>query len=49
VRRRAAEIVGEAGAPLAVDEVVLEALVTVFRDLRLGRTVEGWPVERPPR
>ena len=47
VRRRASEIVGEAGAPLAVDDAVLEALVTVFRDLRLGRTVEGWPVERP--
>lgn len=47
VRRRAAQIVAEAGAPLAVDDAVLEALVTVFRDLRLGRTVEGWPVERP--
>jgi MoxR-like ATPase len=47
VRRRAAEIVTEAGAPLAVDDAVLEALVTVFRDLRLGRSVEGWPVERP--
>jgi MoxR-like ATPase len=47
VRRRATQIVGEAGAPLAVDDAVLEALVTVFRDLRLGRTVEGWPVERP--
>ena len=47
VRRRAAEIVTEAGAPLAVDDAVLEALVTVFRDLRLGRSVEGWPVEKP--
>src|SRR5262245_9404936 len=47
VRRRAAQIVAEAGAPLAVDDAVLEALVTVFRDLRLGRTVEGWPVEKP--
>ena len=47
VRRRASEIVAEAGAPLAVDDAVLEALVTVFRDLRLGRSVEGWPVERP--
>lgn len=47
VRRRAAEIVAEAGAPLAVDDAVLDALVTVFRDLRLGRSVEGWPVERP--
>jgi MoxR-like ATPase len=47
VRRRAKQIVAEAGAPLAVDDAVLEALVTVFRDLRLGRSVEGWPVEKP--
>lgn len=47
VRRRAHQIASEAGAALAVDEAVLEALVTVFRDLRLGRTVEGWPVEKP--
>jgi len=47
VRRRATQIVGDAGAPLGVDDAVLEALVTVFRDLRLGRSVEGWPVEKP--
>ncbi len=47
VRRRATQIVAEAGAPLAVDDALLDALVTVFRDLRLGRTVEGWPVEKP--
>ncbi|HEX7703819.1 MAG TPA: AAA family ATPase [Kofleriaceae bacterium] len=47
VRRRATQIVAEAGAPLNVDDAVLEALVTVFRDLRLGRTVEGWAVEKP--
>jgi MoxR-like ATPase len=47
VRRRAKQIVADAGAPLGVDDSVLEALVTVFRDLRLGRTVEGWPVEKP--
>ncbi len=47
VRRRAKQIVAEAGAPLGVDDAVLEALVTVFRDLRLGRSVEGWPVEKP--
>ena len=47
VRRRATQIVAEAGAPLAVDDAVLEALVTIFRDLRNGRTVEGWAVERP--
>ena len=47
VRRRATQIVAEAGSALGVDDAVLEALVTVFRDLRLGKTVEGWPVERP--
>src|SRR5205085_7271420 len=47
VRRRAKQIVAEAGAPLGVDDAVLEALVTVFRDLRLGRTVEGWRVDEP--
>jgi MoxR-like ATPase len=47
VRRRATQIVAEAGAPLQVDDAVLEALVTVFRDLRLGKSVEGWSVERP--
>jgi MoxR-like ATPase len=47
VRRRARQIVAEAGAPLGVDDAVLEALVTVFRDLRSGRSVEGWAVEKP--
>lgn len=47
VRRRATQIVGESGAPLAVDDAVLDALVTVFRDLRIGRTTEGWAVEKP--
>jgi len=26
---------------------VLEAVVTAFRDLRSGRSVEGWAVEKP--
>jgi MoxR-like ATPase len=47
VRRRAGQILAEAGRKLAVDDAVIEALVTVFRDLRGGRTVEGWAVERP--
>ena len=34
-------------APYAVDDAVLEVLVTAFRDLRNGRSVEGWDVERP--
>ena len=42
----------DSGAALVIDapegsEAVLEALVTAFRDLRSGRSVEGWDVERP--
>lgn len=47
VRRQAEAALTRVGQPLRVDDAVLEALVTAFRDLRLGRTVEGWSVERP--
>jgi MoxR-like ATPase len=47
VERQAAAAMARSGAPLAVDESVLEALVTAFRDLRTGRTAEGWAVEKP--
>ncbi|MBI3272403.1 MAG: AAA family ATPase [Planctomycetes bacterium] len=47
VRRQATAALARVGQPLRVDEAVLEALVTAFRDLREGRTVEGWSVERP--
>ncbi|MFF4653227.1 AAA family ATPase [Streptomyces sp. NPDC001380] len=47
VRRQAAAAVERAGAAFAVDDAVLDALVTVFRDLRAGRSAEGWDVERP--
>jgi MoxR-like ATPase len=47
VSRQATSAVARVGAPLAVDRVVLDALVTAFRDLRAGRTDEGWAVERP--
>ncbi|MGW4380617.1 ATP-binding protein [Kitasatospora sp. NPDC004531] len=47
VRRQSTAAVARAGAPYAVDDTVLEALVTAFRDLRTGRSVEGWDVERP--
>jgi MoxR-like ATPase len=47
VRRQSSHAVERAGAPYAVDDAVLEALVTAFRDLRLGRSTEGWDVERP--
>ena len=47
VRRQAEAALERSGAPLAVDDAVLEALVTAFRDLRSGRSVEGWAVESP--
>lgn len=47
VRSQARASVERAGAPFRVDDAVLEALVTAFRDLREGRSAEGWEVERP--
>ncbi|GAB2834906.1 AAA family ATPase [Actinocorallia aurea] len=47
VRRQATGAVERAGAAFGVDASVLDALVTVFRDLRAGRSAEGWDVERP--
>jgi MoxR-like ATPase len=47
VGRQARAALDRVRAPFTVDEAVLEALVTVFRDLRGGRSVEGWDVERP--
>ncbi|MFE1285648.1 AAA family ATPase [Streptomyces sp. NPDC058751] len=47
VRRQAVAAVERAGAAFGVDDAVLDVLVTVFRDLRAGRSAEGWDVERP--
>ncbi|MFF5209610.1 AAA family ATPase [Streptosporangium sp. NPDC000396] len=47
VRNQATAVVQRAGAAFGVDDAVLDALVTVFRDLRSGRSAEGWDVERP--
>jgi MoxR-like ATPase len=47
VRRQAGAALERVNAPFAVDDVVLEALVTTFRDLRNGVSEEGWAVERP--
>lgn len=47
VRQRAEAALAEVGAPMKVDEAVLEALVTALRDLREGRTAEGWAVDKP--
>lgn len=47
VERQARSAVERVGVPMSVDRRVLEALVTAFRDLRLGRSAEGWAVDRP--
>lgn len=47
VRRQAAALLDRVQAPYSVDDAVLEVLVTTFRDLRNGTSVEGWEVERP--
>lgn len=47
VRSQATAALARSGAAFAVDDAVLEALVTAFRDLRSGRSAEGWEVERP--
>jgi MoxR-like ATPase len=47
VKRQATAAVERAGAAFGVDDAVLDVLVTVFRDLRAGRSTEGWDVERP--
>ncbi|WP_283138802.1 ATP-binding protein [Rhizohabitans arisaemae] len=47
IRGQATAVVERAGAAFSVDDAVLDALVTVFRDLRTGRSGEGWDVERP--
>lgn len=47
VRSRAQTVLGETGTTADVDAKLLDLLVTTFRDLRDGRTGEGWTVERP--
>ncbi|MES5820638.1 AAA family ATPase [Streptomyces sp. RG80] len=47
VKSQATAAVARAGAAFGVDDAVLDVLVTVFRDLRAGRSSEGWDVERP--
>jgi len=47
VRKRAHAVLNESGTVAEVDARLLDLLVTTFRDLREGRTGEGWNVERP--
>lgn len=47
VERQARTALASTGTPYQVDAEILQALVTAFRDLRSGQSVEGWQVERP--
>ena len=47
VRERTRRALEGVGAPAGVDDVVVQTLVTAFRDLRGGVSQEGWAVERP--
>ena len=47
VKKQAMAAVAVAQAPFELDDSILEALVTAFRDLRSGQSVEGWAVEKP--
>lgn len=47
VRSRAVAVLNDSGTTANVDARLLEILVRTFRDLREGRTEEGWNVERP--
>ncbi len=47
VKRQARSALDRVAAKFTVDDAVLEVLITAFRDLREGRSVEGWDVQRP--
>ena len=47
VGNRAQAVLSESGTDARVDTKLIEILITAFRDLRDGRTEEGWNVERP--
>jgi MoxR-like ATPase len=47
VKSQSQAVLAESQRPFQLDDSILEALVTAFRDLRAGRSVEGWAVEKP--
>ena len=47
VKTKTQQAIDKAQAQGTVDTVVVETLVTIFRDLRQGLTTEGWAVEKP--
>lgn len=47
VKSQAKALLERGGVELSVDDGLLDVLITAFRDLREGRTGEGWSVEKP--
>jgi MoxR-like ATPase len=47
VTKQARAVLDQTSPSIAIDEAVVHALVTAFRDLRQGRTEEGWAVDKP--
>ena len=47
VKTQATRLLERGGVEFSVDDGVLDVLITAFRDLREGRTAEGWSVEKP--
>jgi len=47
VTARATALLAVGPRPQTVDAALVQLMVTVFRDLRSGRTEEGWQVDRP--
>ena len=47
VKTKTQQAIDKAQAQGTVDTMVVETLVTIFRDLRQGLTTEGWAVEKP--
>lgn len=47
VSRRAAAILTQGNRSIPVDTALVQLLVQIFRDLRSGRTAEGWQVQQP--
>jgi MoxR-like ATPase len=47
VRSQSKAAVERSGAAYRLDDTVLDILVTAFRELRSGRSAEGWEIERP--
>lgn len=47
VLRRATSLLARANHTIPVDIALVQLLVQIFRDLRSGRTAEGWQVQQP--